>query len=242
LHSIEIDIMELIQFETVGCSWGSSNVGSSKRLRSVHQLIVTSILNSTMNRIYALRHGLSIPNTKGVIVSRLENGVMARNGLSEMGRKQADEAGLKLKEFIDGCQVVCYHSPFSRTTETALRAIHAAGVRKPLVISSEALRERDFGSFNEEKPADEVYEKTWEQDRLTIESKAGDDGETLHNVQIRCLAFIKGLNDAHKGQGKVILLVSHGDTLSILESTLLGLDVRAHRDLAYATGELRRIQ
>lgn len=48
------------------------------------------------------------------------------------------------------------------------------------------------------------------------------------------------LEQAH--EGAAILLVSHGDTLSILEATMRGADVRQHRRFAFDTAELRRLQ
>lgn len=196
-----------------------------------------------MNRIFALRHGHSIPNSNGIVISKLSNGVNTEHGLTEMGCKQAHEAGLKLRQLIGNAETfVCYHSPFSRTTQTAMRALCSADINKSLMIASEALRERDFGSSNEGQSSDIVYERVWENDRLSVDSRSDDDGESLYEVHERCLAFIKELQENHSSQGMTILLVSHGDTLSILESCFRGLDIKAHRDLAYGTGELRQLQ
>ncbi len=40
-------------------------------------------------------------------------------------------------------------------------------------------------------------------------------------------------------QGAIVLLVSHGDTLSILQATMLDEDTRQHRRFAFDTAELR---
>lgn len=45
----------------------------------------------------------------------------------------------------------------------------------------------------------------------------------------------------HNAAGAHILLVSHGDTLSILESIVKGGDLKEHRAYGSVTGELRRL-
>ena len=181
-------------------------------------------------------------------MSKMAHGIKEEHGLTESGRRQATEAGLKLKEIHFGnSTLICYHSPFSRTTETAMLAMKAgqkAGLLTPdsqCLIASDALRERDFGTLNEGQPSEAVYRQTWDYDIVSVDSKA-DDGESLLDVQHRCLGFINQLEEKHRGQQLAILLVSHGDTLSILESSLLGMDIRRHRDRAYGTGELRHLQ
>lgn len=41
--------------------------------------------------------------------------------------------------------------------------------------------------------------------------------------------------------GAALLLVGHGDTLSIGQATLQGVDVREHRQFSFETAELRRV-
>lgn len=57
---------------------------------------------------------------------------------------------------------------------------------------------------------------------------------------IVCASCLQALEDAH--EGAIILLVSHGDTLSILEATMRGADTRQHRGYAFETAELRRLE
>ena len=196
-----------------------------------------------MNRFFALRHGYSRPNEVGIVISSLTNGVRDEHGLNDLGREQARLAGEKLLEIIgqeNAKSVIVYTSPFSRTKETALYAMQAAGLDKESLIEHEALRERFFGTTCEGGPSEEVYQAIWSSDKESVESKSGEDGESLISVQTRLSAFIRELEGTH--QGKVILLVSHGDTLSILEQTMQGLDLRSHRDRAYSNGQLRLLQ
>jgi len=67
------------------------------------------------NRYWALRHGRSLANESGVIVSKIENGVLKKYGLSETGREQAAVAAQKI---IESCKsIIIFSSDFSRTRE-----------------------------------------------------------------------------------------------------------------------------
>ncbi|CAI5985360.1 unnamed protein product [Closterium sp. NIES-65] len=104
------------------------------------------------NRYVLLRHGRSLANERGLIVSSLENGVAAEFGLAAEGRQQAQRAGRQLSELLEqrgvaGRDVVVLASPFSRTQQTAALAakelgIHVLGTR---FQTAEELRERYFG-------------------------------------------------------------------------------------------------
>ena len=56
-------------------------------------------------------------------------------------------------------------------------------------------------------------------------------------VSERVKSLFSTLEAAHKG--RTILLVSHGDTLSILWATVKGLPLKEHRTHGLGTGELR---
>jgi broad specificity phosphatase PhoE len=64
---------------------------------------------------------------------------------------------------------------------------------------------------------------------------------TLHARQVaeRVRALFASLEAAHRGQD--ILLVSHGDTLSILWAVVKGLPLQEHRKHGLATGQLREL-
>ncbi|KAB1207830.1 hypothetical protein CJ030_MR7G024819 [Morella rubra] len=76
------------------------------------------------NRYWVLRHGMSVSNERGLIVSSMENGRRAEFQLVAEGVKQAKLAGeLFLKALMENNIPlenvrICY-SPFSRTTHTA---------------------------------------------------------------------------------------------------------------------------
>lgn len=43
--------------------------------------------------LFLVRHGRSTANEADVIISKMESGVLAKYGLTEIGMHQADEAG-----------------------------------------------------------------------------------------------------------------------------------------------------
>ena len=65
-------------------------------------------------------------------------------------------------------------------------------------------------------------------------------GESAEDVALRLNRLFQRLEGQH--QGRDILLVSHGDTLSILWASMTGLPLQQHRCHGQQTGELRQLQ
>ncbi|XP_024379094.1 uncharacterized protein [Physcomitrium patens] len=187
------------------------------------------------NRYWVLRHGRSVPNEAGLIVSHLSNGVLPNYGLAPSGFLQAEAAGaLFLKE------------------------LEMAGI--PLDQFLEELRERYFGPPLELQ-SHEHYPEIWAID--AIDPLVGPDGgESVADVAIRVSEAIMQMESEVQGCG--VLVVSHGDTLQILQTvtyaalatmssagdgTLASLFADAitrpvlsrHREYSLLTGELRRL-
>ncbi|KAL6011912.1 hypothetical protein ACLOJK_002378 [Asimina triloba] len=76
------------------------------------------------NRYWVLRHGKSIPNERGLIVSSMENGTLPEYALASEGISQAKSAGELFMAELKASNIplenvrICY-SPFSRTRHTA---------------------------------------------------------------------------------------------------------------------------
>jgi broad specificity phosphatase PhoE len=80
-----------------------------------------------------LRHGRSLANESGIIISKVQNGVKPEYKLAPLGREQALLAGEKLRDLLQargefGSEFAVYASPFSRTQETAQLACEGAGI------------------------------------------------------------------------------------------------------------------
>lgn len=71
----------------------------------------------------------------------------------------------------------------------------------------------------------------------------GGDGESVEDVAARVRLLFKRLEQEHCAGGANILLVSHGDTLSILQATMQGPEeaLGHHRRFGFETAELRQL-
>jgi broad specificity phosphatase PhoE len=198
------------------------------------------------NRFRVMRHGQSKANEAGIIVAAIESDRRGDYGLSELGLRQARAAA-------DACglpadTVIC-SSDFARARQTA--EIVRARLGAAEVTVAEALRERGFGDLEGATVAS--YARVWEADetdKAHAAHEAGADGagagralgvEPAAAVLDRVTALVAGLERRYSGRD--ILLVSHGDTLQILEAGFLRLDPTRHRRLPpLATAEIRELR
>jgi probable phosphoglycerate mutase len=187
-----------------------------------------------VNRYHVMRHGQSKANEAGVIVSRIETDRGGDWGLSELGRRQAlaaaEQCGLPAED------MVIRSSDFSRARETAeiVRAHLGAGE----VVVTEALRERCFGDL--EGTSASNYAQVWQADNGGAGQAAGGI-ESAAAVLDRATALVADLERQYSGRD--ILLVSHGDTLQILEAGFLRMDPSGHRQLPHLeTAQIRELR
>jgi broad specificity phosphatase PhoE len=184
------------------------------------------------NRYFAMRHGQSLANERRLIISHPENGVLQKYGLSETGRRQAAVAAENSGFSRD---VRIYSSDFSRALQTAeiVRSEVGAGG----VVVTALLRERYFGDWEQTSSAN--YEKVWQFDRRT-QDRHENNVEPLASVWARTRRLIAAIERSYQNQD--ILLVSHGDTLQILQAGLGGYGLSQHRELLQLeTAEIRRL-
>lgn len=131
---------------------------------------------------------------------------------------------------------VIYSSDFSRARQTA--EVVRAHLGAPEVVLTAALRERCFGRW--EGSATGNYARVWTADE-TAPGHADGNVEPAATVLDRATAFIAHLERQHCGRD--ILLVSHGDTLQILQAGFMGVDPSRHRSVPHlATAEIRRLR
>jgi probable phosphoglycerate mutase len=184
------------------------------------------------NRFSIMRHAQSKANVAGIIVSCIANDRQGDYGLTGHGRQQALAAA-------QGCALpadtVIYSSDFSRARQTA--EIVRAYLGAPEVVLSEALRERCFGRW--EGSATGNYARVWAADE-TDPGHPDGNVEPAAGVLDRAISLIAQLEQRYRGRD--ILLVSHGDTLQILQAGFSGLDPSRHRSLPHlATAEIRHV-
>ena len=183
---------------------------------------------SFRNSYLLMRHGESDANVSGVIVSDPKIGC-ERFGLTDRGSKQIIAS---VKGFTGEAitQIVC--SDFLRTLQTAQLVANTLNLPQP--EQEVGLRERFFGKW--EGMSAEHYENIWQRDEM---DKHSDDGvEQPQEVAQRGLMVPERLEQQY--QGEVILLVSHGDMLQILSTSIAGISPHKHRSLPHhQTGEIK---
>jgi len=185
------------------------------------------------NRYFAMRHGHSLANQQGIIVSHPGNG-RDKYGLSGLGRKQV-RASLRQNNQLDANTVVIT-SDFKRARESAGIAFEllACGVS----ISEEPrLRERNFGEL--ELASDDSYDQVWQQDEVNPDSRV-KGVESVNQVMARVTSVIADYENRYSAA--TILLVSHGDALQVLQTAFARLDPSTHRQLEHLhTAEIRQL-
>lgn len=190
--------------------------------------------------LYALRHGISSANEAGLIISDPANGV-PDYGLSSTGQELCQNIFSGLDEtFFHGLdwreratRLKVWTSDFRRARETAEIFCDQLGLGPPVIETG--LRERNFGQL-EKKPA-VMYEEIWRADQQNQKPPYG--AETTTAVARRLHTTLESILPENE-EIRAIVLVSHGDTIQILEALSRGLAPHRHRELKpVANSELR---
>jgi probable phosphoglycerate mutase len=195
--------------------------------------------NTLRNNYYALRHGHSEANRDGIILSDPRLGV-PEYGLTELGieqvRTSVNKALRENNPDLEKEKVIIISSDFKRAKETTDIAKEVLQIEQPAIYTPK-LRERFFGDL--EKTSNKGYDLIWSYDK-------DNSGHTWRNVESvdstlsRSTGLIKELDNTYTD--KTIILVSHGDTLQILQTGYLKIDPRQHRSVKHLnTAELRKL-
>jgi probable phosphoglycerate mutase len=185
------------------------------------------------NDYYVMRHGHSLANQQGLIVSHPVNGC-AGFGLSELGREQVRES-LQQDKLLDADTIII-SSDFRRALETAALARAMLDCLSPLE-TDERLRERNFGDF--ELGPDSAYDGVWQQDELDP-TGAYRAVESVNHVMARVTSLIVDCEQRYAQRS--LLLVSHGDALQILQTAFARRAASFHRQLEHLqTAEIRHL-
>ncbi|HQU07653.1 MAG TPA: histidine phosphatase family protein [Candidatus Paceibacterota bacterium] len=187
------------------------------------------------NAYFAMRHGTSVANEEGVIVSDPTKGV-AGYGLSEKGRKEVRAAAQRAKEtgLLDAHTIVI-SSDFTRARETAEMLVDTLDL--DMVTTTPKLRERFFGAWD--GTHNDNYQKVWADDAHNATHTA-NGVESVAAVLDRATKLIAELEQNYAG--KPIVLVSHGDTLQILQTAFADVSPETHRSLTpLHTAEIRKL-
>jgi len=180
-------------------------------------------VSALKNKYYAFRHGESLANVEGIIVSDPAIGT-TQYGLSERGRHQVEASVLQLRKCMGDAVVVA--SDFRRTVETAEIIRSAFGVSS--VKLDPRLRERYFGQWD--GACYTHYSDTWQKDAVDPDQEI-DGAESANAVRQRMVEAVRSLESEFSG--RQIILISHGDPLRLLQTAFEGLDTALNRTLPY---------
>jgi len=184
------------------------------------------------NRYYLMRHGESVANKEGLIVSASKN-ALSNYGLTTKGADQVLNAALNTRL---GKKIIIVSSDYKRAVETANIMHGVLGVSQTVTLEP-LLRERNFGDW--ELTEHENYEKVWQQD-LTNPKQSVNNVETVEQTLNRGLKVIANLEASY--ENKKILLVGHGDVLQIMFAYHHNINPRFHRSLSsIANADIRSL-
>ena len=164
-----------------------------------------------MKTIITIQHTQSIHHTNGMV------GSWTDWDLSELGKEQAQRIGEKMAKEFQGWKFVMYSSDLKRAKQTAEIVGNHLGL-EPIMIKE--LRERNLGkcvgkSVQWLKENIECQEKT-------IDDRLFSDAESRRDEWNRLLPFFKEIMES---EDENIIIVSHGDLLSVFNTMFLGLDI-----------------
>ena len=170
-----------------------------------------------MKQIITIQHTQSEHHTNGMV------GSWTDWHLTDLGRAQAERIAQRLMPHLQGKRWTVYSSDLLRAQETAAPLARLLGVTP--ILRTE-LRERNLG------PA--VGKSVqWLRENLDMQERTVDDrlfatAESRRDAWNRLLPLFNELMDSEEEN---IILVSHGDLLSIFNVMWLGLPVEAMNSL-----------
>ncbi len=188
--------------------------------------------------MWVLRHGQSLANVAGVIVSAPGPRAIIEVGLTELGREQARQAALgAARDHGMGPTVRLLSSDFARALQTAEE--FGSVLQAPTPLVREGLRERFFGRYDE-GPAD-AYERIWVLDHERAAQI--DEVEDVCAVAARVARVLTEADDLlREDPSAPVVLVAHGDVLQIALALASGMDPYDHRQVPHlGNAELRRL-
>lgn len=164
-----------------------------------------------MKNIITIQHTQSIHHTNGMV------GSWTDWDLSELGVEQARRIGKRLSVEIYGKQYVMYSSDLLRAKHTAEIVGNSLNITPTI---TNVLRERNLGAAVGKSV--KWLRENIECQEKTVDDKIFHDAESRKDVWNRLLPFY---NRIMQSDNEHIIIVSHGDTLSIFNAMWLGMDV-----------------
>ena len=167
-----------------------------------------------MKHIITVQHTQSIHHTNGMV------GSWTDWDLTELGKAQADHIGKKLRAELAGKDAVLYSSDLKRAKQTAEAIAKHLGIEP---VFRQELRERNLGKGCGKSV--QWLRENIEHPEKTVDDRLFSDGESRRDAWNRLKPFYE---ERMAGDEENIILVSHGDILSIWYAMYIGLSVESY--------------
>ena len=166
-----------------------------------------------------MKHIITVQHTQSVHHTNAMVGSWTDWDLTELGKEQADRIGEKLKTELAGKKPILFSSDLKRAKQTAEAIAKHLGVQP---IFRRELRERNLGKCCGKSV--QWLRENRECPEKTVDDKLFSDGESRRDAWNRLRPFYEEMmaNDE-----ETIIIVSHGDLLSIWNAMFLGLTVES---------------
>ncbi len=167
-----------------------------------------------MKKIITVQHTQSIHHINGMV------GSWTDWDFTEKGIRQAENIGARLAGELEEEEVKIYSSDLLRAKHTADIIAHHLG---SVVIVRENLRERNLGIAIGKSV--QWLRENMECKEKTVDDRMFSDAESKRDVWNRLESFFAEMMSDE--ETTTLIIVSHGDTLSVFNTMFLGLDVEA---------------
>ena len=170
-----------------------------------------------MKHIITVQHTQSVHHTNGMV------GSWNDWDLTDLGRTQADHIGKKLKDELADKTVVIYSSDLKRAKQTAEEIAKYLGTEP---IFRQELRERNLGKCCGKSV--QWLRENIECPEKTVDDRLFSDGESRRDAWNRLSPFYE---EIMASCDENIIIVSHGDLLSLWNAMYLGLPVESYYEV-----------
>lgn len=162
-------------------------------------------------RIILIRHGESEANVDRYLFGRVPDYTIE---LTENGRRQAEEAGKRLKKLVGNESVYFYVSPFWRARST-FEGLVSAFPRNQFDYNEEPrLREQEWGYLRSNEEFDEICRERREYGTFYYRIPGGEAGSDVYD-RVNDLLGSLYRDFAEKDFPKNCVLVTHGLTIRL---------------------------
>ena len=166
-----------------------------------------------MKQIFTVQHTQSEHHVNGMV------GSWTDWNLTELGKQQADRIAEKLRQELNGKEFVLYTSDLKRARQTA---DSIADLLQVVPVEKAELRERNLGKCCGKSV--QWLRENLECDEKTIDDRLFSDAESRRDVWNRLRPFFDRMI---ADDSETVVIVSHGDLLSVFNAMFLGLDVES---------------